>query len=69
MDLIDKHIINRSTIAIKVLPLTSFFYKDIQKCGLSAEEVFEMKEKYISNLIFIITSPPRGRRPRRLLPT
>ncbi len=57
MDLIDKHIINRSTIAIKGLPLTSLFYKDIQKSGLSAEEVFQMKGKYISTFIFKTRSP------------
>ncbi len=52
MDLIDKHIINRSAIAIRCLPLTSVFYKDIQISGLSAEKVFQMKEKYISKNIF-----------------
>ena len=42
MDLIDKHIISRSTSAIRCLPLNSDFYKDIQISGLSAEQVFNL---------------------------
>ena len=52
MDLIDKHIISRSTIAIRCLPLNSDFYKDIQISGLSAEQVFNLKGRYISKKIF-----------------
>ncbi len=54
MDLIDKHIIKRSRSAIRCLPLTSVFYKDIQESGLTAEKVFQMKERYISTFIFQI---------------
>ena len=52
MDLIDKHIISRSTIAIRCLPLNSDFYKDIQISGLSAEQVFNLKGRYISKKFF-----------------
>ena len=52
MDLIDKHIITRSTSAIRCLPLNSDFYKDIQIAGLSAEQVFNNKGRYISKKIF-----------------
>ena len=52
MDLIDQHIIKRSTRAIKCLSLNSDFYKQIHLTGLSSEDVFSMKEKYISNVFF-----------------
>ena len=52
MDFIDKHIISRSTRAIKCLSLNSYFYKDIQLSGLSAEMVFAMKEKYLTQYSF-----------------
>ncbi len=52
MDLIDKHIINRSTRAIKCLYLNSNFYQKIKESGLSAEMVFAMKSKYISKVLF-----------------
>ena len=52
MDLIDKHIISRSTSAIRCLPLNSDFYKDIQISGLSAEQVFNLKGRYISKKLF-----------------
>ena len=48
MDLIDKHIINRSAKAIKCLSLNSNFYKEIEVSGLSAQTVHAMKDKYIS---------------------
>ena len=47
MSLIDKHIINRSTRAIKCLFLNSDFYKEVRVYGLNAENVFDMKDKYI----------------------
>ncbi len=56
MDLIDKHIIKRSTRAIKCLSLNSNFYKDVRVSGLSAEMVFAKQDKYISNVIFKIKS-------------
>ncbi len=59
MDLIDKHILNRSTSAIRCLSLTSVFYEEIQISGLSAEEVFQMQEKYISNFMFKIKNPEK----------
>ena len=52
MDFIDKHIIKRSTRAIKCLSLNSNFYQQIQFSGLSAEDVFVMRGKYISNFPF-----------------
>ena len=52
MDLIDKHIISRSTSAIRCLPLNSDFYKDIQISGLSAEQVFNLKGRYIAKKFF-----------------
>ncbi len=52
MNLIDKHIISRSTRAIKCLSLNSNFYQDIQISGLSAETVFAKKEKYIAKVLF-----------------
>ncbi|KGG15575.1 MULTISPECIES: Npun_F0494 family protein [unclassified Prochlorococcus] len=55
MELIDKHIINRSTRAIKCLPLNSDFYKDVKVSGLSAEKVLEMKDKYIERPLFQIS--------------
>ncbi len=56
MDLIDKHIIKRSSRAIKCLSLNSHFYQQIQNSGLTAEQVFSMKEKFISNIFFKLTS-------------
>ena len=56
MDLIDNHIINRSSNAIKCLTLTSDFYKDIQISGLSAVDVFKLKNKYISKPFSKITN-------------
>ena len=53
MDLIDKHIIIRSTRAIKCLPLNSNFYQEIQFSGLSAEIVSEMKDKYMTDFLFV----------------
>ncbi len=52
MDFIDKHIINRSLRAIKCLPLNSNFYQHIQTSGLSAEDIFKKKEKYIANVFY-----------------
>ncbi len=54
MELLDKHIINRSSRAIKCLYLNSDFYKEIQNNGLSAENVLQMKEKYISKRIVCV---------------
>ena len=54
MDLLDKHIIKRSSRAIKCLYLNSDFYKEIQNNGLSAENVLQMKEKYISKRIVCV---------------
>ncbi len=48
MELIDKHILNRTSTAIKCLALNCKFYKDVQLCGLSAEKVFKQKEKYLT---------------------
>ncbi len=48
MEFIDKHIINRSTSAIKCLFFTSAFYDDAKEHGISAEHVLKMKNRYIS---------------------
>ncbi len=47
MNLIDKHIINRSSRAIKCLFFNADFYKKVQVSGLNAKNVFDEKEKYI----------------------
>ena len=52
MEFIDKHIISRSTRAIKCLYLNSNFYQEIQVSGLSAEMVFAMKDKYVTDFLF-----------------
>ena len=42
--------INRSNRAIKCLYFNSEFYKKVKESGLSAENIFEEKEKYITNI-------------------
>ncbi len=54
MDLIDKHIIIRTSRAIKCLSLNSDFYNEVKSRGLSAESVFKKKDMYISKVIFNI---------------
>ena len=49
MNLIDKHIIIRTTRAIKCLYLNSNFYNEVKLYGLSAETIFHEKELYISD--------------------
>ena len=48
MELIDKHIINRSLRALQCLPFDKKFYEDAQINGLSAKRVFSMKERYLA---------------------
>ena len=50
MELIDNHIIIRTNIAIKCLYLNSDFYEEVKSCGLSADNVFEQKAKYLSDI-------------------
>ncbi len=49
MNLIDKHIIIRSSRAIRCLPLNLNFYNEVKSYGLSAEKVFQNKTVYLSN--------------------
>ena len=56
MDLIDKHIIKRSTRAIKCLSFNSAFYDEIKNSGLSAETVFQMKARYLSDVFFNLSN-------------
>ena len=49
MNKIDKNSLDRAMKAMKCLPFNSIFYKSAQYSGLSAENVFHMKEKYFSN--------------------
>ncbi len=46
MDLIDNRIISRATKAIRCLPFSSDFYKNVQEKGLNAEEVFLDKKQF-----------------------
>ncbi|KGG12113.1 MULTISPECIES: Npun_F0494 family protein [Prochlorococcus] len=46
MELIDKHILKRTSRAIKCLALNSNFYKDVESNGLTAKNVFEMRARY-----------------------
>ena len=55
MNLIDNHIIIRSTRSIKCLSFNSNFYKDIQSNGLSAEYILLRKELYIKESILTST--------------
>ena len=49
MEGINKKSIERALKAMKCLPFNSMFYTSAQSSGLSAENVFHMKEKYFSN--------------------
>ncbi|WP_320668124.1 Npun_F0494 family protein [Prochlorococcus sp. MIT 1307] len=49
MELIDNLIIKRTNKAFRCLPLNSKFYKEVQKHGLNAENVFLQRNKYQVN--------------------
>ena len=48
MTLIDKIILERTSIAIKCISLNLEFYKDIENQGISAKQVFAKKNKYLA---------------------
>ncbi len=47
MELIDNRILKRTKRAIKCLDFNQRFYQDADSFGITAEEVFEMDNKYI----------------------
>tara|TARA_Y100001968_G_scaffold144806_2_gene132226 strand:- start:1958 stop:2332 length:375 start_codon:yes stop_codon:yes gene_type:complete len=49
MEGINRKSIKRANKAIRCLPFNSEFYKSAQVSGLSAENVFQKKGKYLSN--------------------
>ena len=52
MNLIDEHIMNRSARAIRCLSLNSDFYEKVKVCGLTATDVLNMEDRYITNVFY-----------------